>query len=161
MRKKLNIWLIRFFTICILTIVCVVGIWLYDHFGFVKVPSPSMNPTIPVNSIVFVWKNDDLNLIRGDIVVFLKDNVSYVKRIVGMPNETLQILNGITYINGNPIHEHYLNQSMLPDSRGPFTIPEESYFVMGDNRQYSEDSRFWEQPYISRIQIIGKVLYVF
>lgn len=145
---------------CIFVIVCAVSVWLYNHFELVKVPSASMNPTIPINSVVLIWKNDTLYLARGDIVVLLRGNVAYIKRIVGMPNETLQILNGITYINHLPIQECYLDHSTYQDSYGPFVIPEGSYFVMGDNRQYSEDSRFWPHPYIRQTHIIGKVLCV-
>lgn len=88
------------------------------------------------------------HLTRGDIVVFWypkEPDKSYVKRIIGLPGETVEVRNGRIYIDGNELNETYLdsehNQS-LP-SFAPKKVEEHHYFVMGDNRDNSSDSRYW------------------
>lgn len=88
------------------------------------------------------------HLTRGDIVVFWypkEPDKSYVKRIIGLPGETVEVRNGRIYIDGNELNESYLdsehNQS-LP-SFAPKKVEEHHYFVMGDNRDNSSDSRYW------------------
>lgn len=86
---------------------------------------------------------------RGDIVTFLypKDqSKSYIKRVVGLPGETVAIAAGRVYINGQPLDEPYLDEAFnkAKASFGLKTAPENSYFVIGDNRDNSSDSRYWE-----------------
>jgi len=96
---------------------------------------------------------------RGDIVVFRypeDPDIDFVKRVIGLPGETLEIRDKVVYIEGKPLEEAYTvfvdpvtipDKPMLPmrirDQFGPFRVPEGSYFVMGDNRDRSNDSRFW------------------
>ncbi|MRH41864.1 signal peptidase I [Aquibacillus halophilus] len=93
---------------------------------------------------------------RGDIVVIKKPVKNYVKRIIGLPNEVIEVKENDLYING----ESY-NQNFLEEGRdniyefGPITIPEESYFVMGDNRDISIDSRNG-LGFITKEEIIGR-----
>lgn len=103
-----------------------------------------------VNKLVY-YKIDSVSwghLERGDIVVFWypkEPDKSYVKRIIGLPGETVEVRNGVVFINGKQLNEPYLdtehNQS-LP-SHGPKKVDEHYYFVMGDNRDNSSDSRIW------------------
>jgi len=82
---------------------------------------------------------------RGDIVVLQRDQFAseqYVKRVIGLPGERLLIRSGGVYINGRRLDEAYALGSTYPDL-GPLTIEEETYFVMGDNRPVSEDSRHY------------------
>lgn len=86
----------------------------------------------------------------GEIVIFNHPNrpIKLIKRIVGTPGDTIQLVNNKLYRNGKYIDEPYiklLGRFSLPF--GPVTIPEHHYFVMGDNRDNSEDSRFWNLPY--------------
>ena len=91
----------------------------------------------------------------------MPDNESknYLKRIIGLPGEQVAIIDGKVYINGNeePLAENYLN--VVPTgSYGPYVIPADSYFVMGDNRNRSYDSRYWDDKFVSKDQIIAKAI---
>jgi signal peptidase I len=103
-----------------------------------------------VNKLVY-YKFKDYrwgHLERGDIVVFWYPNdpdKSYVKRIIGLPGETVEVRDGKVYINGRELDESYLDaehNKNLPDNP-PKTVDKHYYFVMGDNRDNSSDSRYW------------------
>ncbi len=96
---------------------------------------------------------------RGDIIVFFPPRFQpgpyrYVRRIIGLPNETLAIVNGRITINGIPLNEPYATGDSGPNY-GPITVPENTYFVMGDNRMESEDSRTFGVVPLQRID--GKI----
>ena len=126
-----------------------------------EVPTGSMENTIMTGDCVlgFQLAYTFSEPKRGDIVMFpWPDNpeVTYVKRIIGLPGETLEIKDGAVYINGNVLHEDYLKEEMLGEY-GPYEVPEGCYFMMGDNRNPSADSRKWKNTYLKREDIIAKV----
>jgi len=96
---------------------------------------------------------------RGDVIIFKvpgNQNETYVKRVIGLPGETVQIINGIVYINSSALDEPYVNGTPYGNN-ATVTVPEGSYFVMGDNRNSSDDSRRFGS--IESNSIIGKVLF--
>lgn len=98
---------------------------------------------------------------RYDIVVFpyrYEENTYYIKRIIGLPGETVQIVNGSVYINGQPLHEHYGNEVMEDAGLAaePITLGEDEYFVLGDNRNNSQDSRAANVGLIHRNELLGR-----
>jgi len=103
---------------------------------------------------------------RFDIILFEypygEEPINYVKRIIGLPGETVEIIDGRVYINGaiKPLNEKFVREVPLGNF-GPFEIPEGQYFVLGDNRNSSFDSKSWSIPYISRDTFIGKALFVY
>ena len=129
----------------------------------VEIPTNSMENTIMAGSRVVVLRPAYLfsDPKRGDIVVFKypdDETQNYAKRIIGLPGETIEIRDGLVYVNGfeEPLEEDYLKET--PNgSYGPYEVPEDSYFMLGDNREVSEDSRFWENPYVRRDKIIGRI----
>lgn len=133
-----------------------------------EVPSGSMETTIMTNDRILgsrlTYKFGDPE--RGDIVIF--DHVSgpgrgktrFVKRIIGLPGESVDIRDGHVYIDGSetPLDEPYLHEGMKPETL-QFQVPEGCYFMMGDNRNYSTDARYWADHYVPKNKIIAKVYY--
>lgn len=127
-----------------------------------QIPSESMEKTIMVGDRIFgnrlAYLSQDPQ--RFDIVIFrLPDDESqlYIKRVIGLPGETVEVINGQVYIDGaeEPLEDGFVPELPLGDA-GPYYVKEGGYFMMGDNRNYSEDSRFWEQPFVRRDQIEAK-----
>lgn len=99
---------------------------------------------------------------RGDVVVFWYPNdpdKSYVKRVIGLPGDTVEIRNGVVYVNNQPMHEAYIDAdyNQIKDNRGPKKVEDHHYFVMGDNRDNSSDSRIW--GLVPEKYIYGKVFF--
>ncbi len=124
----------------------------------------SMNPTLQNGDNLIV---DKLSYRFGDpqrfdIIIFpyqYKENTNYIKRIIGLPGETVQIdYSGNIYINGEILEEDYGLETILNPGNAaePITLGPDEYFVMGDNRNNSEDSRFSDVGPIKRENIIGK-----
>lgn len=98
---------------------------------------------------------------RFDIIVFrflYRENTYYIKRIIGLPGETVQIVDGVIYIDGEPLEENYGYEPIEDAKRAsePILLGEDEYFVMGDNRNDSSDSRDPAVANVSRSQIIGR-----
>lgn len=130
------------------------------------VPSGSMEPTIQLGDHLIIDKisYDFTSPKRGDIVVFnptktlQKDNFhdAFIKRVIGLPGDKVQVSNGQVYINGLPIKENYIEAK--PDYNwGPVIVPANSYLVLGDNRNDSFDSHYW--GFVPRNKIIGRAIF--
>ena len=112
------------------------------------VPTPSMEPTLRQNSII-VGTRLYGELKTGDIIVFQKDGVLLVKRIAGSPGEQIN-LTKISYMESVPIP--IFEQEVI-------TVPENTYFLLGDNTQDSWDSRYWEDPFITADAVVARLLF--
>jgi len=132
-----------------------------------RVPTGSMEKTIMAKSRVIGSRLSYISSDpkRGDVVIFhFPDDPTgklyYVKRVIGLPGETVNIVDGKVYINGSdtPLDEPYLAEPM-EGSYGPYTVPEGCYFMLGDNRNNSQDARFWQNKYVAKDKIIAKVLF--
>lgn len=132
-------------------------------FEFVRVEQSSMFPTLVDQDKVFVLKiaYNVSNPDRGDIaIIHITEDKNYVKRVVGLPGETFSIKDSVVHINGSALDESvYLSNDLFYRDYAEITIPEGCYFVMGDNRQTSIDSRSSEIGFISEDQFIGKVVF--
>ena len=105
---------------------------------------------------------------RGDIAIFVYPDDAYkgittyyVKRVIGMPGDTIDIIDGKIYINGSdtPLDEPYLHEEMEEEPPQHYEVPEGSYLMMGDNRNSSNDSRRWKIKYVTEDQLVAKVLF--
>lgn len=99
---------------------------------------------------------------RGDIIIFkFPDNEEeiYIKRIIGLPGETVEIRSGRLYVNDELYIEDYINEPMNDYSYGPYHVPQNCYFVLGDNRNHSIDSRFWNNTFVHKDKILGKAVF--
>ncbi len=87
--------------------------------------------------------------------------IYYVKRVIGMPGDVVDIHDGHVYLNGSdaPSEEPYLAEPMQTPVPLHYEVPEEHYLMLGDNRNFSSDSRFWKEPYIDEDQMVAKVLF--
>ncbi|MFQ5847084.1 MAG: signal peptidase I [Candidatus Methylomirabilales bacterium] len=134
-----------------------------------KIPSGSMIPTLLVGDHILVskfiygirvpvldtWVLGPRTPKRGDIIVFkfpYDESRDFIKRVIGLPGEVVEVRNHQVYINGKPLEESYpiYNTPEMParfrlpgNSYGPITVPKDKLFVLGDNRDHSQDSRFW------------------
>ena len=103
---------------------------------------------------------------RFDIIFFEFDEEekpsNYLKRVVGLPGEKVEIKDGKVYIDDseNPLPDEFVNGVPHGDY-GPFNVPEDHYFLLGDNRNLSFDSKDWQNPYIAREKIIGKAFFTY
>jgi len=98
---------------------------------------------------------------RGDVIVLKAPSGSegdFIKRVIGVPGDTVEIINGVTYINGIKLSEPYVKRSFTY-SFARVTVPENAYFVLGDNRDVSNDSHRWGM--LQRKDIVGKVFVIY
>lgn len=124
----------------------------------VKVDGNAMSPTLNDGDRLLI-DNQFEAIARGDIIQFKypKDTTKfYLKRVVGLPGETIEMIEGIVHINGNAIAEDYVDpeRNRAGHNMPPKVIEENHYFVLGDNRDNSSDSRYWGT--IDRSLLIGK-----
>lgn len=130
----------------------------FSFFG-VYVTSNAMNPTITKGDRLIVERIDTTDEIKRDnIIICYSDELeeTIMKRVVGLPGDHIVIHNGIVNINGSDIKEEYANNDS--QYNGKFDVPEGKYFLLGDNRTNSLDSRYWKNPYIGKESIKGKVV---
>ena len=133
-------------------------------FKKVLISNNSMENTLGVGENIkydsAAYKNSGAK--RFDIIVFKSpdgDSEECVKRVIGLPGETVTLKDGKVYINNSStsLDEPYLKEKSLGIGDGTYIVPENCYFVLGDNRNNSKDSRFWENKYVSFEKILGKV----
>ena len=144
-----------------------IAVFFLSQFVYINatIPSGSMENTIMQgdrifgNRLAYVMTDPK----RYDIIIFkYPDDTSktFIKRIIGLPGETVEIKDGNVYINGSetPLDDSFCAEETEGDF-GPYVVPEDSYFVMGDNRNNSLDSRYWDETYVSRKKIVAKAFF--
>ena len=125
-----------------------------------QISGTSMEPTLNNGEIVVLVKTSKLE--RGDLCGFSYSNKILIKRVIGLPGEVIEIdSEGNVYVNGGALVEPYLSAKSLGecDIEFPYTVPENEYFLMGDQRESSIDSRSTVIGCIERDQILGKLFF--
>ncbi len=154
-----------------------------------RIPSGSMIPTLRPGDHILVWKLsyalrlpfltyslfDFRSPHRGDVVVFTRpddpattlddeSSINLIKRIIGLPGDTLEVRNMRVYINNHPLDEEYarwVDGGPREGEFGPVKIPEGHVLVLGDNRDQSKDSRFWPSPFLDISRIKGRAFIIY
>ena len=171
-KEEFNIWREILSYVKIL-IVAFIAAYLITHFLIINcvVPSGSMLDTIQLQDRIigsrlsYIFSEPE----RGDIVIFYhtyeKHKTIYIKRLVGLPGDTIEVRDNRIYLNGSdtPLDEPYLSDTYLSGGSlvnyGPYTIPEGEDFMMGVHRNNSSDSRQWGT--VKREDIMGKALFIY
>ncbi len=149
------------------TIVLIGAIYALVNLATVRfiVEGPSMQPNFHTGQVLMVSRVNYLlgNPERGQIVVFNPpnqppDEPPYIKRVIGLPGDTIEIRDTLVYVNGQQLSEPYINEPCLPTNcrDQEWTLGANEYFMMGDNRNHSSDSRRF--GVVSRDRIIGEAL---
>ncbi len=125
-----------------------------------QIAGTSMEPTLVNNDIVVLLKTNKLE--QGDLCGFYYSNKILIKRVIGLPGDVIYIdTDGTVFVNGEQLDEPYISEPGLGecDITFPYTVPEESYFLLGDHRATSIDSRNTVIGCIQKDQIIGKLFF--
>lgn len=148
-------------------------------FTFVRVDGPSMQPNLQNNERVVCMRHDKIH--RGSVIVFnangvdpqVATNTKYVKRVIGIPGDTVRSKNGNIYVNGKKVNQNYISMSERKSGTGNWTlnsistqnnwlkhngatkVPAGEYFVLGDHRSVSNDGRYW--GFVPKSKIVGVV----
>jgi len=168
----------------VLSWVWVILAFLFIHGTIVQarvIPSPSMEETLLIGDHLLVsrfgydaelpftglhaslWRHPQ----RQQVIVFrapLPGNQDFIKRIIGVPGDKVEVRSGAVWVNGKALEEPYLTELMSPhDTFGPVTVPPRHFFVMGDNRSNSFDGRFWpaESRFVPRENILGTPVIIY
>jgi len=162
-RKEIVSW--------ILIIVIALGVSsLVNKFVIVNatIPTGSMEDTIMTGDRIIGWRFAYTfgEPKRGDIIIFKypdNENENYVKRIIGLPGELIKIKNGKIYVNDStePLEEDYIKEAWNWSTDQVYVIPEDSYFMLGDNRNNSNDSRYWANQFVKRDKILGRASFCY
>lgn len=153
-----------------------------------KIPSGSMMPTLQVGDFILVWKLSygfRLPLVqkslfefappkRGDVVVFTRPDdpntsedeteTNIIKRVIGIPGDSVEVRGTTAYVNGQALIEPYAQWSsggILEGNFGPTIVPPDSVLLLGDNRDHSKDSRFWDYPFLPIKNIKGRAFMIY
>jgi len=166
------------------TLVVIIACVLFFRGTFIepfKIPSGSMIPTLEISDYIVVNKlsfglrlqfiTNSLYLWdaprRGDVVVFTRaddpNQDNFIKRVVGVPGETVEVRGPKLYINGKPLYEPYarwVDGGRSEGNFGPKVVPEGTVFLLGDNRDQSKDARYWEETFLKVERIKGRAFLI-
>lgn len=146
----------------LILITAIISILTTLFFPIMRIKGNSMSPNIENGSLVVAYKTEEFS--RGDVCTFYSGSSILCKRIIAFGGEVVDIdENGVVYIDNVPLDEPYITAAAFgyADIQFPYEVPRHTYFVMGDNRPVSIDSRNSEIGCISEGQIIGKLVFRF
>lgn len=161
--QKRPAWLTFFWEVLQTLVMAVILYFMIDAVvGRVRVENVSMQPTLHQDQFILVnklaYRLGDFG--RGDIIVFHfpgDPKEDYIKRVIGLPGETIEIRDEHVYVNGQMLEETYI--AAQPTYIKEYQVPEDGIFVLGDNRNQSSDSHLW--GYVPKENVVGKALIVY
>lgn len=149
----------------ILIPIIVIGILMNYVVLITNIKSGSMEPALKVGDVVvynrLAYRNNEIK--RGDVIAFYSDEFNELmgKRIIGLPGDTIEFRDGYVVLNGTFVDEtDYIGEDIETNCSDKFEVPEGCVFLLGDNRENSYDSRYWNSPYISKEKILGKYMFI-
>ena len=163
----------RTFIVCTILVFCCLAIGCGFHW--IKVPTGAMQPTIKIEANVITDEtaySSGQPIERFDIVIHkapiddnyrklgIDENTRFIFRVIGLSNEKVEIKDGKVFINDKLLEETF-EKFTFNDNFGPIIVPENEFFLLGDNRPESNDSRYWKPATIKRENIFGKVVKIF
>ena len=137
----------------------VAGLVLTRIYALIEVDGNSMEPTLSDGEILFLRRTKEVG--AGDIAGFYYEGKILLKRVIGMPGDEIEIdTDGNVSVNGQPLEEPYLREKSLEKCQleFPVTVPEGTFFVLGDNRAVSVDSRDLSVGYVRKDQVVGRAV---
>ena len=149
-----------YIVICTILIILLKAVFMLS-----LIPSASMEGTIMTGDVVISTRYDigKDELQRYDILVFVppeKPDMTYIKRVIGLPGETIEVKNGKVYADGVELDNSFLKMPQNRKGDGIYIVPEGCYFFLGDNRNHSNDSRFWDEKYVPLENIQAKARFI-
>ncbi len=162
-KLKLTLFWLRDLVLSVVLAVIVI-LFLYQP---VKVEGTSMMPALVDQERIFInkflYRFGFGNIERGDMVVFWypgDTSKSYIKRVIGLPGDKVEVVRGTVIVNGNSLQENYVPEAYRDHlSFGPLKVPPDQYYVLGDHRSSSNDSRSWGT--VSKGFIYGKAVFIY
>ncbi len=159
--KEVFSWILTF-------VACIIAAKIITTFIIVnaRVPSASMENTVMTNDrlvanrLAYTFSDPK----RFDIIVFIapdEPDKLFIKRIIGVPGDIVEIIDGKLYINDEFVNEEEYVKEPMAGSYGPVSVPEGSYFMLGDNRNNSLDSRYWYNTFVPADTILGEAMFTY
>jgi signal peptidase I len=161
--RRRNAWLVFTWEVFQTLLMAVILYFLIDAVvGRVRVENISMQPTLHQDQFILVNKLAYRlgSYQRGDIIVFHfpgDPREDYIKRVIGLPGDNIEIMNGQVIVNGLALEESYI--AAPPNYTKSYQVPEDGLFVLGDNRNQSSDSHSW--GYVPTGNVVGKALIIY
>lgn len=163
MRETVKEWVKAIATAVVMAVIIVQFIVPTTVYGVSMEPNFEHKDYLIVNRQAYAH---DRQPARGDVVVFtshLKDKngneKKLIKRVVGLPGESVEVRDGSVYINGEKLNEDYTKDGTTNGNVSPVIVPENGYFCLGDNRLHSTDSRYLEVGFVDKEDLVGEVVF--
>lgn len=142
------------------TVTIIVSLFL-QFFMLDYIPSGSMEGTLEIGDLLIATRYNKTDIERYDIMIFIppdSPNEYYIKRVIGLPGETIEITNGHVYADGVELDDSFVKEADWSGGDGVYVVPEGCYFMLGDNRNNSNDSRYWDTTYVPIENFVAKAL---